>query len=261
MRCRYREKIVRYGDYMDVSIYPVFSTKFKNGRRSKFRPSSDGQAALNRWNSVQKLHRLIAANMTSKDIKCELTYKTEPESIEQAEKNVYNFFRRMKRLYAKRGLPEFKYFSRIEQGKKSGRFHHHIIITGGILPQELAEVWGLGYVRRVQPLQFGQTGIDGLAGYYCGFKKGDEIEDSITYKRWSCSKNMIKPEEPKPNDYRYTQKQVKELNSVKDDYRELEKLYPGYFCGAVLSLNDINPFNDGYYLTMRFYKKNAKLTY
>lgn len=260
MRCIYREKIVRYGDYMDVNIYPVFSTKLKNGRRSKFRPSTAGQEALNRWNSVQKLHRLIAANMTSEDIECELTYKDEPESIEQAKKDIRNFFRRMSRIYKKRNMREFKYFSRIEQGKKSGRFHHHIIITGGLLPNELAEVWGLGYVRRIQPLQFGQTGIDGLAGYYCGCKKG-EIEDSVTYKRWSCSKNMVKPEEPKTNDRKYTHAKVRELEANKDDLREIEKLYPGYFCGFISDLENPNRINDGYYFAMRFYKKNAKLTY
>ena len=113
---------------MDVNIYPVFSTNYKNGRRKKFRPSSSGQEALNRWNSVQRMHRLIAANMTSEDIKCELTYKEEPATIEEAERNVYNFFRRMRRYYKKNDLREFKFFSRIEQGKKSGRFlaqlHH-----------------------------------------------------------------------------------------------------------------------------------------
>ncbi len=260
MRCKYREKIIRYGDYMDVNIYPVFSTNYKNGRRKKFRPSSSGQEALNRWNSVQRMHRLIAANMTSEDIKCELTYKEEPATIEEAERNVYNFFRRMRRYYKKNDLREFKFFSRIEQGKKSGRFHHHIIITGGIMPNVLAEIWGLGYVRKIQPLQFSQTGIDGLAGYCCGYKKG-EIEDSLTYKRWSCSKNMVKPEEPKTNDSKYTQTKVKELDSVKDDYREFEKLYPGYFCGFVSNLDNPNAINDGYYFALRFYKKDAKLTY
>lgn len=260
MRCRYREKTIKYGDYMDVSIYPVYSKQFKNGRRSSFKPSSEGQAALNRWNSVQRLHRLIAENMTSEDIKCELTYKDEPKSIEEAKRNISNFFRRIGRYYKKHNLREFKFFSRIEQGKKSGRFHHHIIITGGIMPNVLAEIWGMGYVRKIQPLQFGQNGIEGLAGYYCGYKKG-EIEDSITYKRWTCSKNMKKPEEPKTNDRRYSQSKVKELDALRDDFREFEKLYPGYYCGGISNICNPNEINGGYYLAIRLYKKNARLTY
>ncbi len=43
-----------------------------------------------------------------------------------------NFIRRVKRYRQKHDLPELKYVAVTEVGEKSGRIHHHIVMSGGI---------------------------------------------------------------------------------------------------------------------------------
>ena len=90
MRCLYREQIYRCGNYVDISIYPVWNTSRTNTRRkSKYKPTSEDQDRLNKHNAEMKVVRLINSNFTEEDIKIELTYRNEhlPDTEEQAKKD------------------------------------------------------------------------------------------------------------------------------------------------------------------------------
>ena len=125
MRRRYREKIYKCGEYLEVDIFPVTdgakapATK----RKSRYKPTSAVQARLNQRNAERALTRLLNANFTSEDISVTLTYNSDelPDTYEQAERDAKNFLRRVKRLRAKLGLPELKYVL-IPGG---GRYHFH----------------------------------------------------------------------------------------------------------------------------------------
>ena len=248
MRCLYREKYYVCGDYLEVNLYPAFK---KPGQRSKkAKPTTAVQETLNQTNAENHLARVANANFTPADIKFELTYSPEynPQSAECAAKNLRNFFRRINRYRKKTNLPELKYIAVTERGERRGRYHHHVIMSGGILPEDIARIWGVGYVQKILPLQFDECGVTGLAKYM--------TKKAIYYRRWNGSKNLIRPQ-PQVRDGRLSQTKAIELARDTTNNAEFEKYYKGYnFAQAKTIHNDIN---GGVYILMRFYKKSAKL--
>lgn len=245
MRCLYREKKHYCGEYLEIDIFPVFDKQRGRGKRRK--PTSEMQKRLNQRNSERKLIRLLNTNFTKKDIRFDLTYDDchYPNSPEDALRQMQNFLRRVKRYRVKHEMSELKYVAVTEIGKKSGRLHHHIVMSGGIDINELAEIWGRGYTT-AKPLQFNEFGIVGIAKYL--------IKEPILGKRWCASRNLEKPVESE-RDGRIAQYKVKQFHdSGYDNREEIERLYEGYAL-ADLSRQYYNKDNGGYYLTLRMYKK------
>lgn len=132
MRCLYREKKYQCGDYLEIDIFPVFEKQ--RGRSRKRKPTSEVQKRLNQHNAERKLIRLLNTNFTKRDIRFDLTYDKDhlPDSPKDAQRQMQNFIRRVKRYRQKHDLPELKYVAVTEVGEKSGRIHHHIVMSGGI---------------------------------------------------------------------------------------------------------------------------------
>lgn len=244
MRCLYREKKFYCGEYLEVDIFPVF--EYQKGRSRKRKPTSETQKRLNQRNAERKLIRLLNTNFTKRDIRFDLTYSDEnnPLTAEDAQREMQNFLRRVKRYRKKNGLPELKYVAVTEIGKRNGRVHHHIVMNGGIDITVLADIWGKGYTS-AKPLQFDEFGIVGIAKYL--------IKEPILKKRWCASRNLKQPKTTQ-RDGRMPQYKVKELaESAGDNKREIEKLYAGY------TLSDIQPYyndiNAGIYLTVRMQRR------
>ena len=247
MRCLYREKKHYCGEYLEVDIFPVF--EYQRGRGKKRKPTTETQRKLNQRNAERKLIRLLNTNFTKTDIRFDLTYSPEhtPSTPEDAQRQMQNFLRRLKRFRYKNGLPELKYVAVTEIGRKNARVHHHIVMSGGVDLGTLAEIWGKGYTT-AKPLQFDDSGIVGIAKYL--------VKEPILGKRWCASRNLEQPKTTE-RDGRIAQHKVKEFhNSGYDNKNELERLYEGYY------LVDIKPyyndFNGGYYLTVRLHKKPVK---
>lgn len=252
MLSRYREKIYKCGDYLEVNLYPVFAPPGPK-RKKRFKASTKTQERLNQKNAENKLSRLLNANFTGEDIKCELTYnlKNHPGSEEDAARELRNFLRRIKRYRKKKNLPELKYVSATEKGSRKGRYHHHIVMSGGLTPAEIAKIWGRGYVQKIQPLQFNECGIIGIAKY---FPKIPESGERLFYKRWNASKNLVHPE-PEIIDARLPRKIVKELAADTENRRLFEKYYKGYFLGQAEAV--YNDVNGGVYMIIRLHSKEA----
>ena len=227
-----REQIFICGDYMDASVYPVFQALGK--RRSKCKPTSEIQAKLNQRNAEKKVTRLIHNNFCGEDIAVHLTYEIEPEDIEQAKKDLTNYLRRIKRARKKLGLSELKYIATTEYGARSGRVHHHVIMTGGMDRDMVETLWGKGYAN-TKRLQFKEDGVTGLAHYI--------VKDRNFYRRWNGSKNLVQPE-PIIRDGNLNADEVKELEEAIEDGRAwevLERLYPDYkLSDANVMRNNIN---------------------
>lgn len=244
MRCLYREKRFTCGEYLEVDIFPVF--EYQRGRSKKRKPTSETQKKLNQRNAERKLIRLLNTNFTKNDIRFDLTYSDEfyPESNQDAQRELQNFLRRVKRYRKKHNLPELKYVAVTEIGKKTARVHHHIVMSGGIDINTLAEIWGRGYTT-AKPLQFNEHGIVGIAKYL--------VKEPIFGKRWCASKNLEQPKESQ-RDGRISQRKVRTFHdSGTDNREEIEHLYEGYI------LTDVHPVynevNGGYYLTIRMFKR------
>ncbi len=246
MRCLFREKKYFCGNYLEVDIFPVFEHQHSRGKKRK--PTSATQKRLNQKNAERKLIRLLNTNFSDSDIRFDLTYseKNLPSTPEEALRQMQNFIRRVKRFRRKAGLSELKYVAVTEVGKRTARYHHHIIMSGGISINDLAKLWGKGYTT-AKPLQFDECGIVGIARYL--------VKDPILGKRWSASKNLDKPKELS-RDGRISKRKV--IGICEDEYgsaEQLERLYPGY------SLAEFRPYfndiNGGYYLSVRMYRRKA----
>lgn len=278
MRCRYREKIYRCGDYFESEIFPVFH---KGGgkihRRSKYKPTSAMQARLNQRRAEEALTRILNENFTENDIEITLTYADEylPKDYEKAIRDADNYIRRVKRLRQKRGLEAIR-FVRVPGG---GRYHFHIVMSGGIDRDELEQMWGYGYANSKR-LKFSRGSIGGLAHYDASqLDEGDAYggEDLFSLydideetgeatekarerkkgqKRWSCSKNLRRPK-PEIREGRISAARVEELATVDSLSRTaFEKLYPGYSFNTCEPY--YNPENGGYYLRVRMYRTRQR---
>ena len=247
----YRKQEYQCGNYLEVNMFPVFTSRSVRSSKSKKRkPTSKVQERLNQINAERALSRLINANFTNKDFKFELTYSNahHPDSLDQAHRDIVNFFRRIKNYRKKHELGEFKYVYSIEQGSKKNRIHFHVIMTGGIDITTIASIWGKGYVDKVCPLLFSQTGCTGIAKYFS--------KQKITGKRWVSSRNCIKPA-AKNSDGRISKRKIKELAQDCENRRMFEELYPDYYYADCRPF--YNDFNGEYYLSLFMYKRHTKI--
>lgn len=277
MRCRYREKIYKTGEYLEAEIFPVFhSGNGKSRRKAKYKPTSAMQERLNQRRAERELTRILNANFTDGDYELTLTFTDEylPERYEEAYNKAVNYMRRVKRIYARIGINDLKYI--IVPG--GGRYHFHIVMTGGVLRSDLEKLWKLGYANSKR-LKFAVGGVAGLAYYIANQLKEDEYggedlfggmaideetgevtEERVRKKgarRWSCSKNLIRPE-PETRDGRISAARVEELCTVDAESRTAyEKLYPGYTFSSAKGY--YNPENGGYYIQIIMKKCKTKM--
>lgn len=247
---RYREKKYYCGNYLEVDIFPAYEQI--KGKRKKLKNTTEIQKKLNDHNRKKKLTRLLNTNFTEKDIKIELTYGADhlPQSDEEAEKQLTNFLRRLKRYRKKRGLSDLKYIVITEKGKRSGRYHHHCVLSGGMTPDEIRDIWGLGIIR-LTPLDPGTQGLGALAEYLMKNLTNGAIEENK--KAWHASKNLAQPKE-RQNDNRISRKQAMEIYENQECNSAYEKLYPDYNFSEIKAA--YNQVNGQYYLCIQLYKKH-----
>lgn len=252
MRTVYREKRYYCGEYLDAYIYPVFEEGKKGGKRKRRGESTEAQKKLNQRHREEKLARLLHANFTPAGIKMELTYSEQPESDEDAIREVQNYIRRVKRYAVKEGLGPVKYIIVTEKGSKKGRIHHHAVIEFEGKPDrdKLESLWtdwpGHGFVRQSH-LRFNEEGLEGLARY--------TSKSPIGKKAWMASRNLVDPE-PKIRDGRVSGRKAKEMQENPQDSTQFEKLYPGYRLAKAETFH--NDVNGGHYICLRMYREDGK---
>lgn len=243
-----REKKIQCGSYYaEVDIIPRTidaERTAKRGRRSrKQRESAPKQKNLNDKNAKRYLIQLGNGNFGAGDLHVSCTYSNEylPETVEQAEREVKNFLRRIEYRRNKSGLSALKYilvteYKKDEAGKFIKRIHHHIIMNGGLSRDEVESIWSkqvkgqgrqsLGFVNadRIQP---NKNGIEALCRYI--------TKDPQGKKRWSSSRNLKRPVS-RTNDFRYSLVRVKKM-AADPAYGKLmlEKMYPKYEISKVES--------------------------
>lgn len=247
MRAAYMEHIYECGDYVEIDIYPVFKTHPKH-RRARWRETTETQQRLNEENAARKVVRLANINFTSKDIRFDLTYDPEhlPPTAKEAQHQMQLFIRRVKRARARLGLPDLKYIAVTEEPENGGRYHHHIIMSGGMDVNDLSEMWGMGYTS-VKPLRFDKHGIRDLASYI--------VKGKILNKHWCASQNLVRPVErirtAKIAQYK-VKVLVREAESASEEFERLYATeYPGFrFASVRTADNEVNGFG---YITLRLY--------
>lgn len=229
-----REKEYFCGDRLDIDLYTVYQPKGK--RRKKCKETKAVQQKLNERNSQEHMTRIALENFTEIDIALHLTYRkgTEPQTVEEVEKDVRNFIRRVRRLRKALGLQSMKYMWRWDRGEERGRIHIHMMMTGGVDRDTMEQLWGVGYANSKR-LQFENGTIAALTNYMGKNKK--------SYRRWYGSRNLKQPE-PVVQDGKLT---VEQMETVADAVESktssvlFEEMFPGYELeDAKVVINSVN---------------------
>lgn len=245
MQCRYKEKLVYAGDMIFGVVYGTF--RKSGARRGKFRESSDIQKKLNERHAREQLTWLIHLNFDKTSYAISLTYDERwyPDSEGRFEKDIRNYIAKCKRIY-KKAEAEFKYIV-IKAFGEGGRCHLHIIMSGGVNRDDLENAWEYGRTN-ADRLQFNHCGVVDLSAYLAGQRR-------VGARRWSGSKNLIKPVE-KVNENRYTKREMKDIAESGNPHMFFANRYKGYWLSEFPEVVK-NPINGSYYMTFVMYKPDS----
>lgn len=198
----YLERRIQSGNLLEVEKY--FATRHgqKLPRSANENDTPEDMAKVNERRSQKRLHRLICANFSRKNGDLFATY-TYGGAITEAEamKGERNLIARIKRLRKRKGLPELKYIVITE---KQSRWHHHIIMNGGLTLEEVKAVWGERGARISLSVLDDTNSYEELSRYLTAqhkSKRGSESAENVKQqrqkgqRRWHASRNLKQPVE------------------------------------------------------------------
>lgn len=225
-----REKAVKSAEkYKDVNIYQLTTEQDTFSRKRTRKKLSTPKQVKQDWKYAQQYAtQLVNANFGEGDYVVDLTYDKEPEDRERAEKDVVNYIARLERLYKRNGI-KLKAFWVTGGGhpKKNEdgvtRFHHHLIISGGIDRDIVEAVWNLKNHNRVKSsrvkIRNNEFGLEPRVIYMV---KPAHCSPKPNAKRWHTCGMSRKPIEFR-NDNRYDEADFYKLVKLIDE--EMAKSY------------------------------------
>lgn len=273
-----REKKVDCGGYREADIIPRTekadkAAKGKRGKRKKV--TEPKQKDLNEKNAKRYLVQLGNGNFGAGDLHVSCTYDKDhlPGSIAEAEKIINNYLRRIAYRRGKLGLDPLKYILVTEYkfdkaGQMIKRVHHHIIMNGGLSRDDVELMWTADRINwnkaqndpeyrasikqmgwaNADRIQTNENGIEALCKYI--------VKDPQGKKRWSSSRNLVRPVELPNADYKYTKKQIEKLAKSDDCGAEFfKKQFPDY------DIREIKPVyyeETGWHIYLKMWKKPGK---
>ena len=209
--------------------------------------STPAQKRYNRKISDEKIVNLIMNNFISKDLLITLTYRTEPSSIDEADRELTNFLNKLHKFYRRRGI-EISYVAVTEKGDK-GRLHHHIIFkkVKDMNYQDIVNRWSR---RSNGPL--GHVDIEVIKGNHTLKSISENGLDDIYYTARYVTKNPLSPSNKR---YKHTEGLIEPVKVSSDGlftYKEFEGLCynPDSNEAASLLINKVCP-NEDYKLVDR----------
>ena len=247
-RCRFvREQRHVCGDnYMEIDLYPISEREKGASLSAKRRQASSRiQQNLNARNARRYFIQLLNANFTESDIHWTGTYDDAhlPDSIEQADHDLELFLRRVRSQSRKRGLPAPRFIAVTEwreegDGLPAVRVHHHVVLSCGLSRDELERLWYRGKdkerlgITNADRLQFDRESLERLANYLTKYTNRK--------RRWRQSRGLEKPQRPRPNDGKYTRRQLERLvtSGAVLDSEFWRRKYQGW------EINDITPIQN-----------------
>lgn len=273
-----REKKVDCQDYREVDIIPrtEYADRVVKGKRGKKKKVTEPkQHDLNDKNARRYLVQLGNGNFGHGDLHVSCTYDDAhlPDDPEEAERIVTNYLKRISYRRKKLGLEPLRYILVTEYaydstGAMITRIHHHIIMNGGLSRDDVEMMWtgqrinwrkaqdmeyrktiiqyGWCNADRIQP---GKNGIEALCKYVTKHPNGK--------KRWSSSRNLVRPVAHPPADSKYTKRQVERLAKSNDQGREFfEKKFPGY---DIVEIRPEYYEETGWHIYLKMWKKKKKV--
>lgn len=221
---------------LEIDLFPWMEVEKRYTRKKKEKVTIPKQKILNDKRAKRTFCQLVKTNFGEGDLHLTLTYNTKylPEKVEDAEKEVRNYLRRVARLRKKKNLSPLKYIFITEQGVQSKRIHHHVIINGGLSRDEVELLWRRPKRKGQQQgealgdcnadrLRTDDKGLERLASYLAKDPKGR--------KRWTPSQNLKKPE-VSVSDTKTSRRKFMQLVLLPEDAEEVrqhfEKQYPDF---------------------------------
>lgn len=258
----YATKEIVFGDHMDIDIYPEFAKrKVKEFPKVDKAKERERMKALNGRKARKYFRRLCECNFTDGDLWITLTYTNEPESIEAATKCMHSFIRRVNRKRERLDLPKARYIYITECVSENGetvRVHHHLLMDSLLDMDTVLSLWRYGGRNEARYLKTDENGIAGAAEYMS--KPAADTKRKKHEKRWTASRNLLKPQEHKHHQTRTSEvtKMVRNRDHIKEyvenaKYRSGELRYKGYICES----NHVyfNEVNGGYYISIHLRRK------
>ena len=231
---------------MEIDLYPISEREKGASLSAKRRQASSRiQQNLNARNARRYFIQLLNANCTESDIHWTGTYDDAhlPDSIEQADHDLELFLRRVRSQSRKRGLPAPRFIAVTEwreegDGLPAVRVHHHVVLSCGLSRDELERLWYRGKdkerlgITNADRLQFDRESLERLANYLTKYTNRK--------RRWRQSRGLEKPQRPRPNDGKYTRRQLERLvtSGTVFDSEFWRRKYQGW------EINDITPIQN-----------------
>ena len=243
----YRRRTTVSGPRIDAEVFPVFGRQMRGAlRKAKSQMTREAQRKANEARSRMRLIQLVEANFGAEDVAVGLSYAGEAPTPERIDRDLVNFFAKIRRRRKARGLPELKYVAAIggdempAPGYSGKRPHVHVIMNGGMDRDEIEKLWGHGHANadRLQP------GNDGLAAIATYLTK--QIQDRPRrkgVKRYRTSRNLKQPQK-RSRDAKMPNTRVRRIAyDFQHQAKEImEKLYPGYVLQDVkVQYSDVVP--------------------
>lgn len=260
---RMKKRVIRSGGMLEVNYYPVTVTGEKiPNEQPKHKPRSKKQIEeANRRQAVKKFVRIINTNFGSEDYFITLTYNEDfaPLTLEQAEKDITNFFNRVKYHIKKNGgnPKKFKYaytpqVVTYKTGIYAGlqNYHFHIFMSNaGMSAEEIKSLWKFGTKGSIEHYDPYRFGPEAAAKYMS--------RNFVGKKMYRCSRNMDKPIIEEEKNACISASKVEELGRNRcDDAHYWEKKYPSY---SFMRMDKVyNEINGCWYLNVVMYKKPTK---
>ena len=226
--------------YRECSILgksvPVDLVRGGRPRKRKESASRPVQKNLN-FRNAQKWFRLSAvANFSEGDYTGEFTFAPEnrPGSIEECEKEITNFIKRINRARKKKDLPKMKYMGVIE-GKTTDKLHFHLLLDNLLNRDEIDDLWTKGRGKNKKSIGFTniekiktQYGIDGVIVKANYLTKEFKLENQKGKRKWFASRNLKKPVVERAQNWKYTDSKIARLLESEQLESQLEKDNPGW---------------------------------
>lgn len=192
---------------MECEVY--FSTRYgrKLPRGMNEHRTPEDMEKVNERNAQRRLMRLILTNFCRENGDLFVTF-TYGESVteEEAKKGERNLLARIRRLREKKGLEALKYIAITE---KQGKWHHHVIMNGGLTLEDIKQVWGERGKRISLSVLDDSYSYEDLSKYLVKSHKpkkgaeGEAAEENQKQarqkgeRRWHGSRNLKQPKETK----------------------------------------------------------------
>lgn len=241
-----RARAVYAGPMLTVYAYPVWDTKAARAAKTEAQKERHREALRrqNQKNARKKLEHLVNANFGEGDLIMthEYAHGKQPGSDEEAARDIRNYIARVKYRRDRMGLPAMRYIYITErtQGQYGVRWHHHIIMSGGLDRDAAERLWtkkhgGISNAKNAQPTSMHLTGF---SRYLVMDKRnrtmeqgGKNPQEKAMRRGWNGSKNLVQPkarESDKKISIRKAGRIAEAMGDAETAKAILERCYPGY---------------------------------